>query len=152
MIWLVRAILLARLILQVRLNSGAFRRSPLFSHPTHHKPLPTSRRGIHTRVAPLRHRCPAALENTPATIPCTSLIVTECTINMVRYVTLHRYLDEIPPSISFQPHYTSAWRYAKQGFLHVVNTPDPVLWDTAPSKPPNTNFPRQIDSTMQLSE
>ena len=54
---------------------------------------------------------------------------------MVRYVTLRRYLDEIPPSISFRPHYTSELRYGKKGFLHGVNTPDPALWDTAPSNP-----------------
>ena len=73
----------------------------LFSHQTHHKPLPTPRPGSHTRVATFRQRGQSALKNTPATIPCTSPIATEYTTNMVRYVTLCRYLDEIPPSISF---------------------------------------------------
>ena len=59
---------------------------------------------------------------------------------MVRYVTLRRYLGEIPPSISFRPNSTSAWRYAKQGFLRGVIAPDPALWDTAPPKPSQNNF------------
>ena len=88
-------------------------------------------------------------------LTCTSPIVTECTINMVFYVTLHRYLDEIPPSISFWPHYTLAWRYAKQGFLHGVNIPDPALWDTAPSKPSKHDFftsDRLEDATFRTEE
>ena len=55
-------------------------------------------------------------------------------------MTLRRYLGEIPPTISFWPNSTSAWRYAKQGFLHCVTTPDPELWDTAPPKPSQNDF------------
>ena len=55
-------------------------------------------------------------------------------------MTLCRYLGEIPPSISFRPNSTSAWRDAKQGFLRGVITPDPALWDTAPTKPLQHNF------------
>ena len=74
---------------------------------------------------------------------------------MIRYVTLRRYLDEIPPSISFRPHYTSAWRYTKQGFLHGENTPDPALWDTAPSKLSKHDFftsDRLDDATFRTEE
>ena len=59
---------------------------------------------------------------------------------MVHYVTLCRYLGEIPPSISFRSNSTLVWRYTKQGFLRGVTTPDPELWDTDPPKPSHNNF------------
>ena len=74
---------------------------------------------------------------------------------MVRYVTLCRYLDEILPSISFRPNYILAWRYAKQGFLQGINTPDLALWDTAPPKPSQHNFStpdRLDDATFETEE
>ena len=74
---------------------------------------------------------------------------------MVRYVTLRGYLGEIPPSISFRPNYTSAWRYAKQGFLRGVTTPYPTLWDTAAPKPSQHEFStsnRLKDVTFRMEE
>ena len=74
---------------------------------------------------------------------------------MVRYVTLRIYLGEIPPSVSFRPNYTLEWRYAKQGFLRSVTTPDPALWDTTPPKLSQHNFSTldQLDNvTLQTEE
>ena len=74
---------------------------------------------------------------------------------MVRYVTLRRYLGEIPPSISFRPNSTSAWRYAKQGFFCGVTTPDPELWDNTPPKPSQNDISlsdRLDDVTLRTEE
>ena len=47
---------------------------------------------------------------------------------MVRYVTLRRFLREIPPWISFRDSQVSAWLTPKGGYLRGVTTPDLATW------------------------
>ena len=73
---------------------------------------------------------------------------------MVRYMTLRRYLSEIPPLISFRPNSTSAWRYAKKTIMRGVTTPDLALWDTDPPKPSQNDFSPsdRLDNTTFRTE
>ena len=48
--------------------------------------------------------------------------------NMVRYVILRRFLQDIPPWISFRDSQVSAWLTPKGGHLRVVATPDLATW------------------------
>ena len=78
-----------------------------------------------SRIPLLEGGCGA--ENYSSTISCNSLRVTYGS-SMVRYIILRRNLKEIPPHISFRPARLSAWLFAKRGFLHSIQTPDPATW------------------------
>ena len=55
---------------------------------------------------------------------------------MVFYVIICRFLQEIPPSISFRSARLLAWLYAKGVHLRNVQTPAPETWCTLPNDYP----------------
>ena len=108
-------------------SSGAFQRSlPLVTPPTQHPP-PTPCRGNPYWAVP-----PLSGEMNGADFHSSSIsqyrAVRHVRTSMVWYVILHRFLQEIPPWISFRDIHVSAWTTPRRGHLRGVATPDPATW------------------------
>ena len=78
-----------------------------------------------SRIPLLEGGCGAEIYS--SAISCNSLRVPYGS-SMVRYIILRRNLKEIPPHIFFRPARLSAWLFAKRGFLHSIQPPDPATW------------------------
>ena len=68
---------------------------------------------------------------------------------MVRYVIFCRFLQEIPPWISFRNPRVSAWLTPKRGHLRGVATPDPATWGPDISK---EYFPADVPEATGMTD